>query len=157
MQLVRVYVAALGSGSDVDDDVRLQEGLAAICERARRAVPSVEPVLADFVRRLASCSRDRVPPALERAEDLALASAAGRGDTEALQALDALLVASVRRAVARIDRSPAFADLVAQELRTRLFVGPRPRIADYAAGGPLSSWLRSAAARIALNLRRGRA
>lgn len=67
-----------------------------------------------------------------------------------------LLVASVKRAVARIDRSPAFADLVAQELRTHLLVGERPRIADYRGAGPLASWLRTAAARVALNLRRGR-
>jgi RNA polymerase sigma-70 factor (ECF subfamily) len=90
-----------------------------------------------------------------RVDDLALAVAAGRWDAAALQAFDALLVASVARAVARIDRSAAFADLVAQELRTHLLVGERPRIADYRGSGPLSGWLRSAAARIALNLRRG--
>jgi RNA polymerase sigma-70 factor (ECF subfamily) len=63
----------------------------------------------------------------------------------------------VTRAVARIDASPAFAALVAQELRTRLLVGERPRIAEYAGRGPLAGWLRTAAVRIALNLRRGTA
>lgn len=89
------------------------------------------------------------------AEDRALAAAAAAGDAAALKTLDALVVTAVARAVARIDASPAFAALVAQELRTRLLVGERPRIAEYAGRGPLGGWLRTAAVRIALNLRRG--
>jgi RNA polymerase sigma-70 factor (ECF subfamily) len=91
----------------------------------------------------------------EHAEDRALAAAAAGGDVAALKTLDAMVVAAVARAVARIDPSPAFAALVAQELRTRLLVGERPRIAEYAGRGPLGGWLRTAAVRIALNLRRG--
>jgi RNA polymerase sigma-70 factor (ECF subfamily) len=65
-----------------------------------------------------------------------------------------LLRASVASAVARIDGSPAFVDAVAQELRTVLLVGPNPRLAQYAGRGPMGGWLRTAAARLALNMRR---
>jgi RNA polymerase sigma-70 factor (ECF subfamily) len=89
------------------------------------------------------------------ASDLALAAACAAADPAAMATLDALLVEVVRRAVRRIDPSPDFADLVAQELRTRLLSGERPRIGEYAGKSSLRSWLTTAAVRTALNARRG--
>jgi RNA polymerase sigma-70 factor (ECF subfamily) len=90
------------------------------------------------------------------ASDLALAAACAVADSAAMATLDALIVEVVRRAVRRIDASPGFADLVAQELRTRLLSGESPRIREYAGRSSLRRWLTTAAVRIALNARRGK-
>src|SRR5262249_27868838 len=58
--------------------------------------------------------------------------------------------------IARIDRSPAFAEEITQVVRERLLVrrdGAPPRIADYAGRGALASWLRVIAVRAALDRR----
>jgi RNA polymerase sigma-70 factor (ECF subfamily) len=91
------------------------------------------------------------------ARDIALAVACAAADPAAIATLDALLVGTVRRAVRRIDPSSGFADAVAQDLRTRLLVGNRPRIGEYQGRSSLRSWLTTAAVRTALNLRRGQA
>jgi RNA polymerase sigma-70 factor (ECF subfamily) len=127
----------------------------ALAVLVRDEVPGIEPMLGDFAQWVASRTGDGALPPRDRAVDLALAFGALRGEPGALRSLDAVLVSAVARGVARIDTSPAFADLVAQELRTRLLVGERPRLAEYAGRGPLAAWLRTAAARIALNARRG--
>jgi RNA polymerase sigma-70 factor (ECF subfamily) len=94
-------------------------------------------------------------PSATHAEDLALAVACVRREPAALEALDRVIVTSVARAVIRMDDSQAFRDLVAQEVRTRLLIGEPPRIAEYAGRGPLAAWIKTAAVRTALNLRRG--
>jgi RNA polymerase sigma-70 factor (ECF subfamily) len=128
-----------------------------MCAAAVDSVPALSTSLPGLVRHFARHAREGVPPAREHAADLGLAFACANGDAAAQRQLDAILTASVARAVARIDPSPAFADVVAQELRSRLLLGASPKIADYAARGSLAGWLRSAATRSALNLRRGRA
>jgi RNA polymerase sigma-70 factor (ECF subfamily) len=156
MDLVATYVGALPSNFAMSvDRAALERDLTALCEDARTAVAGLAPHLPDFVRTLAANAVDGAPPPRARAADLALAFAAGRRDPEAAARLDALTVSAARRAAGPIDSSPAFADLVAQELRLRLCVGDHPRIHDYAGRGPLSAWLHISAKRIALNLRRG--
>jgi RNA polymerase sigma-70 factor (ECF subfamily) len=91
----------------------------------------------------------------QHASDLALAAACAATDPVAMVTFDALLVEVVRRAVRRIDSSPGFADVVTQELRTRLLTGERPRIREYQGKSSLRSWLTTAAVRAALNARRG--
>jgi RNA polymerase sigma-70 factor (ECF subfamily) len=95
-------------------------------------------------------------PGVEHAGDVLLACACAAGLQRAFEALEPLLVTAVARATARIDASAGFRDLVAQDLRTRLLVGDRPKIAEYAGRAPLASWLKTAAVRAALNLRRAR-
>jgi RNA polymerase sigma-70 factor (ECF subfamily) len=56
--------------------------------------------------------------------------------------------------VAHIDASADFADEVRQQLRERLLVGAQPRIADYRGQGALGGWLRVAAVRTALTIKR---
>lgn len=91
------------------------------------------------------------------ADDLALARACAEGDKRALAAFERKYLSKVPTYVARIDRSEAFADEVCQRLREKLFVrsGGRPgKIAEYTGRGPLAAWLRVAAVRTALNLKR---
>jgi len=91
------------------------------------------------------------------AADLYLACGCAAGRTDAIAAFDRELAPVVRSAAHGIDGSPDGADEVVQCTRERLLVaapGAPPRIADYAGQGPLRAWVRIAAMRIALNLRR---
>jgi RNA polymerase sigma-70 factor (ECF subfamily) len=86
-------------------------------------------------------------------EDLYLACACLHQVPTALERFDVEVLPRVDAVVRRYDSSDAFADEVRQALRHKLFMPP-PRIAEYSGQGPLVSWLRSAAARTALNLLR---
>jgi RNA polymerase sigma-70 factor (ECF subfamily) len=95
--------------------------------------------------------------ALERfPEDLYLACACLRGNQIALERFDRDVLSSARGAILAIDASPAFVDEAMQRLRANLIVGDQngPRLATYAARGPLRAWVGVAAARTALMMRR---
>ncbi len=124
--------------------------------RGRERWPRVRLELGDFE----DYARRKPASALEaHGDELYLACACAAGDRAALQSLEREYFSKVGDYVARTDPSPAFADEVRQQLRARLLVregeGP-PRIGDYSGAGPLGAWLRVAAARTALNLRRGK-
>lgn len=114
---------------------------------ARAAWPGVELAFEAFCARLVDAG-----PQLT---DLYLACACAEADPAALAAFDRLYVAAVRDGVTRIDRSHDFIAEVEQILRERLLVGPHAKIRDYRGTGALASWVRTAAVRTALNLRRG--
>jgi RNA polymerase sigma-70 factor (ECF subfamily) len=85
-------------------------------------------------------------------EDLYLTCACARGDRAAIERLEACYFGAVRAALARM-RLPADAvDELQQRLREQLFVGPRPRIAEYRGRGALASWLSVSAVRAAYKL-----
>ena len=151
-----LYLNALSAdfSAKVDRD-SLDAKLRELCEGACAAFPALAEHMDAFIRGLAANALGSEPPPPARAEDLAIAFAAGRGNEAALARLDAITVQAARRACAPIDASPELADRVAQELRTRLLVGDAPRIREYAGRGPLAAWLHIAARRTALNLRRG--
>jgi RNA polymerase sigma-70 factor (ECF subfamily) len=89
--------------------------------------------------------------------DLWLACACAAGLPAALAALDRLLAGDAAPAARAVDVSAAFVDEVLQGRRRRLLVaeaGAPPRIASYSGSGPLSAWLRVAATRTALSLKR---
>ena len=91
--------------------------------------------------------------------DLYLTCACVYRAPHALETLDAVFLAQVSHFVRRVDPSPAFADEVRQLLREKLFVGDGERsakIGEYSGRGALLAWLRVAALRTALNLRRDR-
>lgn len=85
--------------------------------------------------------------------DLFLVVAVLGGQTTALRHFDHE-VARAAKAAARIDPAEPFLDEVGQELRMRLLSGPEARLRTYAAVGSLKDWLRVAALRIGLNLKR---
>jgi RNA polymerase sigma-70 factor (ECF subfamily) len=116
-------------------------------EAAQVAWPGVELAFSVFATRALGAG-----PA--HASDLYLACACGEGNTAALAEFDRRFLGWVRDAVARIDRSHDFLSEVQQILRERLLVGPNAKIRDYRGGGALASWVRTAAVRTALNLRR---
>jgi RNA polymerase sigma-70 factor (ECF subfamily) len=93
-------------------------------------------------------------------EDLYLAFACALGVAPALDTFARTLLGEIDAHLARFDASPAFKDEVRQVLAAKLLVaapGEAPAIADYAGRAPLSAWVRIAAIRTALNLRRGKA
>lgn len=107
---------------------------------------------------------ERVDPALPRAEaiaelavdDLYLACACVHGIPAALAALDQRYTGNLRAALSTVGRD--LVDEALQLLREKLLV-PRDgeiKIASYSGHGPLGAWLRVAAIRTALSLRRQR-
>jgi RNA polymerase sigma-70 factor (ECF subfamily) len=119
-------------------------------DAARIAWPGIHVEFEAFAARL----RDSQSAAY--ASDLYLACACAQGDEPALREFDRRYLAAVRAAVARVDPSPDFVTEVEQLLRERLFVGDAAKINEYRGTGPLIGWLRTAALRTALNLRRSR-
>jgi RNA polymerase sigma-70 factor (ECF subfamily) len=93
------------------------------------------------------------------AADLLLACGCAEGDEAALRVFDDEHLRDVPRLVARVERDAAAVEEIKQRLRERLLL-PRdekpPRIADYRGKGRLTSWLRVAAIRIALDLQASR-
>ena len=90
------------------------------------------------------------------AAELYLCCGCARGDVEATRVLEADALPHVVKAISRIDPEPEFIEEALQILRGKLLVGPRAKVADYAARGPLIAWLSVAAARVALDLIRSR-
>ncbi len=135
--------------------------LAEFVAAARSAWPAWpgtnDAAFARFVDELAQNPRDPAPLDALRAADLWLAFHAGNGIAPAIAALDATcfsdLVGILRARRAR----PEEADEVVQRLRHRLLVaepGQRTRILTYGGRGELRSWVRVAAVRAWLNMKR---
>jgi RNA polymerase sigma-70 factor (ECF subfamily) len=87
--------------------------------------------------------------------DLYLALACAHGDKAAIAIFDASMIKKVPQYVRRAD---ADVDEIAQRLREKLLVpkekGALPRIADYLGAGPLEGFVRIAAVRSAISMRR---
>jgi RNA polymerase sigma-70 factor (ECF subfamily) len=115
-------------------------------EAARAAWPGIDLGFEVFAARLAGAG--------PHTSDLYLACACGEAVPAALVEFDRMFLGCVRDAVARIDRSHDFVSEVQQILRERLLVGPHSKIREYRGVGALASWVRTAAVRTALNLRR---
>ncbi len=98
-------------------------------------------------------------PSVTHSADLLLACACGRGDPAAIARFDALFVSAVPAQVRHLGTGAEFEDEVQQQVRVRLLLGEpgaSPRICGYAGLGPLGGWVRAAAVRVALDLRRHR-
>ena len=142
---------ARGLAATTDLELKLE----ALLGRARADFPRLvvgDDAFLRFVAERASGPLDELP-----AGELLLACASASGQAAALEALEERYFARLAPSIARVDASPAFADEVRQVLREKLFVavgGAAPRHASFTGQGPLLSWLRAAAVRTALNLKR---
>jgi RNA polymerase sigma-70 factor (ECF subfamily) len=99
-------------------------------------------------------------PWFPHADELALASAVVAGSAAALAAFEQHYMGGVTAIAARFRLAPDEVDELMQGLRVTLLVGTEgraPQLADYSGRGPLASWLRVAAARAAMRLKRARA
>jgi RNA polymerase sigma-70 factor, ECF subfamily len=153
----------MGAGASRDGGEELARRLLLnAAESAARAWPHIALAVPIFVAHL----RDRVVAtedpeaalAKVHVNDLFLACACLHGDHGAWRELDRLHLARIPDFVARIDRSPAFADEVRQRLAERLLRaedGSAGKLALYTGRGPLGAWIRVAAVREAQNAKRG--
>jgi RNA polymerase sigma-70 factor (ECF subfamily) len=143
------------------DPEATERALRKLCEQAEAAWPSL-PFDGDaFVRYLAERwpSSNGSVAALKalRAPELALTQACVRGDPQALELLDRLYLAQVQRYLPKLGALGRDLDEVKQLLRERLLLSPpgeSPRIASYRGQGPLGAWIRTVAARAAMELDR---
>lgn len=119
----------------------------------QRAFPEVALDEEAFARHV----RARGSADAAHAEDLFLACACAAGQPRALAYFDERHLSALPRFLSGVERAPAALDEIRQLLRERLFVGSRgerPKIAEYSGQGPLQSWLRVVALRVAHNRRR---
>jgi RNA polymerase sigma-70 factor len=89
--------------------------------------------------------------------ELYLAAACRLGRSAAFKALDDGYIERLRVSVKRVVRDASLVDDILQDVRCRLLVGSRARIADYRGTGPLISWMRVIAVNIAKDHLRARA
>ena len=148
---VRQYAAA-------DLERRLRE----ILDACRAAWPGVDVPVDGFARHLA----ENLPEEgdLERClaqmhcPDLYLAYGCAAGDAVALEAFDARILSQAAPVLRRMGLSDSQIDEVVQVMRAKLLVaderGQPPQLASYAGRGALVGWVRTAARRTALSLRR---
>jgi RNA polymerase sigma-70 factor, ECF subfamily len=159
--LGRLFLAALdpqpppGSIDATALGARLVERI----DRCRRLHPGVDLADEDFVHACAARVARGAEPgaALERlhADDLWLALACAGGDARALDELRTQHLTEIATAIAGVEGTGAGPDDVLQQLLLKHFVaGDRGPAAGYAARGPLGGWLRIAATRLALDMRR---
>lgn len=129
------------------------EAVAAVdgwCAAIDQAWPGVEVDLARFAEAL-SRLLDGTPAGQLQVPDFFLAQAAVQGGLAAHAALDALLAeigGGLRRQASEDEVKETL-----QRLRERLLVGPEPKLALYAARGPLVGFLRISALNLLRNLR----
>src|SRR5262245_1282892 len=86
--------------------------------------------------------------------DLFLVAACLAGAPAALTAIDREVLSQVPEMVAVVDPSYGFGAEVAQVLRERLLLPPLERLRQYGCTGPLGAWIRVAARRIAVDIKR---
>jgi RNA polymerase sigma-70 factor (ECF subfamily) len=161
VDLARCFVEELRGKLAENRSGDLAWRLEQMIDQARRKWPEIALEPERFVRYVAA----RVPAEqpLAALDDLActdlyLACACADNHPRALAALEASYLAQTRTWIASHRPTTAFVDEVKQVLRERLLVASRPgeppRIATYSGNGPLAGWLRVAAVRVAIDLRR---
>ncbi|TNV65769.1 sigma-70 family RNA polymerase sigma factor [Corallococcus exiguus] len=165
--LASAFLAAPGHApASLAEPSRLEELLRASLERARSRWPGLELEALAFVVFVAErlTSPKGLLEALEGASpafsELYLAFGCLRHDRAALQFFEDGYLRDVGAFVSGVDRSPAFVAEVRQVLREKLFTaaaGCEPKISEFTGGGALGGWVRVAALRIALNLKRSEA
>ena len=142
-------------------DTDLPTAIAAAWRAGQQAHPDLrveEAVFREWALRCLPAGSGAEGVAALHGDDLYLACACAASDRRALEELDRRLQRAVPSAAARMRASNSFIEEVAQRLRQKLLVGGpdgQPKIRAYVARGPLSSWLRAAALREALNLLEG--
>ncbi len=142
-------------------DAALEDRLTACWQGGCQQWPEIPLERAAFVQHV----RERLPSGVDpaaavealHASDLYLACACARGDRAALTAFETHFIARLSAHLASSEALSSFSDEVKQTLRVRLLVAEHelvPRIGTYTGRGPLLGWLRVAATRVAIDLRR---
>ncbi|WNG52132.1 sigma-70 family RNA polymerase sigma factor [Archangium minus] len=139
----------------------LEHRLRSLLDEARRSLPALTVDEAAFVGHMAERLSDEgeLDEALScvQVRDLLLAFACLSGDALALKELSQRLDIEVRAAMRGLGAEPELVDEVRSVLGHKLLVsdGEAPKLATYTGLGPLAAWLRVAAMRTGISLRRG--
>lgn len=161
--LASAFVASIRRPTaSLPEPEQLEALLHSTVEHARTRWPGIALESVHFVQYLAERLPAEAPiaEALDAAssiEELFLAFACLRHDRIALHAFEDRFLREVGAFISGVDRSPTFVAEVRQQLREKLFTGSEPKIAEFAGRGALGGWVRVAALRIALNLKRSEA
>ena len=131
----------------------------AALREARDSCPQLGVEAADLARYVAARVADEEDPvaALDGRylAELAVACGCAHGDAAAIDVFERACLGAIGPAIRRIDGAPELLDEVRQQLRVSMLVadGDRPpRIAGYRGTGRLTSWIRVAAVREALEI-----
>lgn len=152
--LAEAYRSALTTPIALPDD------LASLLEQKLAEAEAVHPGLGlapeSFARHLGK--KTSAGSALDSlvAPDLYLARATGDGSAPALARFRELYTNDIRNVHARSSGTRPPLDELMQTLEEKLFVGPEPKILDYAGSGRLASWLRVVTSRALVDLVRER-
>jgi RNA polymerase sigma-70 factor (ECF subfamily) len=158
MALAELFSRHVDVGTASPEALELK--LAELHAAGRRAWPAIELDAQAYVRHLAAAfvSAGCGVAGLDDlfAADLYLACACTAADPAALAELDRQFITPLVGYLARRDALATFGDDIKQMVRERLLVAGEgmPRIAMYAGQGPLKTWLRMAAVRVAIGIRR---
>jgi RNA polymerase sigma-70 factor, ECF subfamily len=161
-KLLRVLLTSLRGRQQLDPG-EVEPALRRMIETCRATWPKVKLSPELFVRHVAAKLARSPEPIAElsrlRAAELYLALACVHAEDPgaAIAELDRRYLARVGDAVRSVDPSAAFLDDVKQRLREKLLLprtGREPALLGYSGTGPLSSWIKAAAVRTALNARR---
>lgn len=119
----------------------------------RAAFPTISLAEAAFRARSREAGLFIRPPVnATAAADFFLSSACGLGEGKALATFEHLFLPTARKAIRRVRNDEDFVQETCQELWKKFFVGPRAAIRDFRARGALRTWVRVAAARLAMDL-----
>jgi RNA polymerase sigma-70 factor (ECF subfamily) len=126
--------------------------LKAAFDLGRGQWPTVQSLTLEAFRSFVEAAAVEPAALQERAGDLFLAAAAAGGHDDAVREFDGTLLAELPRWLARLRLADDVVQEVRQQLRSKLLVGPPPRLLQYRASGPLAGWVRMAAMRTALDI-----
>jgi RNA polymerase sigma-70 factor, ECF subfamily len=136
----------------------IMEAVGEAWRRGHDRWPEVRLSREDFAAHVAALRRQGEAPSDDdvclHGADLFLVTACLTGESRALAAFERDFLAGLARTVSGIDRAPSFGAEVVQQLRERLLCPPQQRLRSYTGAGSLVGWLRVAAKRLALDLKR---
>jgi RNA polymerase sigma-70 factor, ECF subfamily len=128
------------------------DGLRAAFARGQAQWPTITSLALEAFRSFVEAAAVD-PAALEdRAGDVYLAAAAAGGSEDAVRVFDSQLLSELPRWLARLRLSGDVVEEVRQGMRSKLLVGPPPKLMQYRASGTLGAWVRMVAVRMALDL-----
>lgn len=140
--------------------IAVRDDLASVLEQKLAEAESVHPNLVleaeRFVRHLGEKTGPDSPLDALVAADLYLARACADGSAAALARFQELYSTDIRSVHARSSGTRPPLDELVQVLQEKLFVGPHPKILDYAGSGKLENWLRVVTSRTLVDLIRER-
>jgi RNA polymerase sigma-70 factor (ECF subfamily) len=141
--------SAAPTSTEVERAVLVETAVA----RARARWGTLRATPDDLVRYVDGLG-DRCGDLEQYGDELVLACACLQGDEQALMVLEREYIGRLGSSLVRFGTHDDFVAEVTQLVRERLLVPPEPRLAMYAATGPLLTWMRVVAVRLGLSRKR---